>query len=284
MSHTEHPRVALNGRIYEVDRFFAGFDPAPGRICDVTVDAQDNIYVLLRYDRPAGESGPAVVVISPEGARLRSFGEAEVFDAHLLSAGPDGLIWVVDRDAHQVLAFSPEGVLIRSLGSRHAPLAPFNHPTDVAFTPEGDILVSDGYAASLLHRFAADGSYKGAIGDYGDGEGEWIAPHALWVLRDGRTALLDRDSNRVFILRPDGSVEPVITRFHKPMAIWGDAEDRLYITDLTPALHCLTAEGAHLGRARPALNGAHGICGDSQGRIYLAEGNPNRVLCMRPLL
>ena len=283
MSHAEHPRVALNGRIYETDRFWAGFDPGKGRICDVTVDASDNVYVLLRYDRAAGEGGPAVVVFSPEGERLRDFGTAEVFDAHLLTAGPDGLIWVVDRDAHQILAFTPEGQLTRTLGTRHGPLQPFNHPTDVGFSPSGDILVSDGYAAALLHRFTAEGESLGAIGSYGEGDGEWLAPHAIWVLTDGRTALLDRDSNRVFILDQDGGIERVIPRFHKPMAVWGDAEDRLYITDLTPALHCITPEGEHLGRARPALNGAHGICGDSRGNIYLAEGNPNRLLCMRPL-
>ena len=36
---------------------------------------------------------------------------------------------------------------------RHRPLEPFNHPTDVAFAPSGDIYVSDGYADSKVHRF-----------------------------------------------------------------------------------------------------------------------------------
>lgn len=50
-----------------------------------------------------------------------------------------------------------------------------------------------------------------------------------------------------------------------------------------PALSRVTAEGAVLGRARPVLNGAHGLCGAPDGTIYFAEMNPNRVSRILPL-
>jgi hypothetical protein len=71
--------------------------------------------------------------------------------------------------------------------------------------------------------------------------------------------------------------------FRKPLDVWGDADDNLYITDLVPTLTKLAPDGRRLGRCRPCLNGAHGIWGDRQGRLYLAEPNPSRVTRLTPV-
>ena len=156
------------------------------------------------------------------------------------------------------------GQRLGSIGARNQPLSPFNHPTDVAFCPQGTIYVSDGYANARVHRFSASGEPMTAWGTLGDGPGEFLNPHAIWVLPDGRVVVADRENNRLQVFSPDGDWLAIWTGFHKPLDIWGDAQGRLYVTDLVPSLSLLSGDGKLLGRCRPVLNGAHGIWGDGE--------------------
>ena len=71
----------------------------------------------------------------------------------MLACSDDDRLYIVDRDAHEIVICSAAGERLGGIGGRHRPLEPFNHPTDVAFAPAGDIFVSDGYADSKVHRF-----------------------------------------------------------------------------------------------------------------------------------
>jgi peptidylglycine monooxygenase len=58
----------------------------------------------------------------------------------------------------------------------------------------------------------------------------------------------------------------------------------VYITDQIPRLSMIDANGKLVGRCRPVLNGAHGIWGDAQGNIYLAEQVPEpRLTRLTPI-
>jgi peptidylglycine monooxygenase len=50
------------------------------------------------------------MVLEPNGARQSAWG-AEIVDGHMLACGPNGSIWVVDRDAHEVIVFDQAGRL-----------------------------------------------------------------------------------------------------------------------------------------------------------------------------
>jgi hypothetical protein len=103
------------------------------------------------------------------------------------------------------------------------------------------------------------------------------------VLPDGRVLVVDRENDRLQVFSPDGAWIASWAGFRKPLAIWGDAQGGVYVTDAVPSLSLLSPDGALLGRCRPVLNGAHGISGDETGRLFLAEGNPSRVTCLVPL-
>jgi hypothetical protein len=65
--------------------------------------------------------------------------------------------------------------------------------------------------------------------------------------------------------------------FYHPMKIWVDDRDLVFVTDQIPRISLLTPDGRLVGRCRGAVNGAHGICGDSQGNLFLAELPPQDV-------
>jgi peptidylglycine monooxygenase len=250
-----------------------------GVVSHVAVDSLDNVYVFQRGD-------PPVVVFDPAGGYLRSWGSGLIADAHGIFISPDDLVVLVDRDSHQVIGFDPLGTFRFKLGEREHPQlqAPFNHPADVAVAQDGDIYVADGYANSAVHRFSPDGELKPTWGRPGSGAGEFTTPHAVWVDREGRVLVADRENNRVQVFTADGDYLDSWSDHYHPMDIYVDADGLIYVTDQIPRLSVLAANGRLVGRCRPVLYGAHGVWGDSRGNLYLAEASPmNRITRLETL-
>lgn len=273
--------VALGATRYRVERPFHAPE-GPGGVSDVAVGPDGAVHVLVRTDPLCDPPTDAVIRLTPAGAVTARHGAATILDAHMLGVAPDGRLFVVDRDAHEVVILR-DGRRTGGLGTRHEPLAPFNHPTDVAFAPDGTVYVSDGYANARIHRFDPEGRLMTSWGTHGDGPGAFVNPHAVWVQPDGRVIVADRENDRLQVFGPEGEHLAIWTGFVKPLDIWGDAAGRLYVTDFVPSLTLLSPEGARLGQCRPVLNAAHGISGDASGRIYLAEPSPSRVSRLVPV-
>ena len=274
--------VALGSRRYRVERPWGDLPSDAGMVSDVVVDSRGHVFVLLRSDPIAGPRGTPVVELAPDGSRVGAWGDDLIADAHMLACSPDDRLFIVDRDAHEVVICSVRGERLGGIGARHRPLEPFNHPTDVAFAPGGDIYVSGGYADSHVFRFDSSGHLRGSFGELGGGAGEFLNPHAVWVLPDARVVVADLENDRLQVLDAEGRHLESWGGFKQPLDLWGDADGTLFVTDLVPSLHMLGADGRRIGRCRPVLNGAHGVCGDTQGRLYLAEPNPSRLTHLVP--
>jgi len=272
--------VCLGAQRYRVERPWGDLPDSIGRVSDVACDTNGRLYVLFRRDSAIEPSGPSVVVLEPNGARQSVWGD-EIVDGHMLACGLHATVWVVDRDAHEVIVFDRVGRREGSLGQRDQPGAPFNHPTDLAFAPNGEVFISDGYGASCVHRFRGQ-TRIGGWGEPGQANGQFSTPHAVWVMADGRVAVADRENDRVQIFSADGAHLESWYDHHKPMALVTDNTGNLLVTDQVPRLTLLSPDGVLLGRCRPVLNGAHGIAYGPDGCIYLAEINPSRLTRLVP--
>jgi hypothetical protein len=159
--------IALGEKRYLIERPWG--DLPRGSVSDVTVDSRGHVFVLLRWDPLADTTSPRVIELDPDGRRVAAWGEQIIADSHMLAAAPDDRLFIVDRDAHEVVICSGDGQRLGGLGTRHRPLEPFNHPTDVAIAPGGDICVSDGYAGHRVHHFDAQGHLVRSWGELGAG-------------------------------------------------------------------------------------------------------------------
>ena len=235
--------------------------------CGVAVDSLDHVYVCQRQ-------GPPVLVFDREGRLLAEWPrrDGELEDPHLLYVGPDDGIFLADRDAHQVLKYTPNGELMMTLGTRYrASLqAPFNHPSDIAVAPSGEIYVSDGYGNSSIHRFSAVGEYIASFGTPGSGPGQFRVPHSVRVARDGRVYVCDRENNRVQVFSDTGDYLDQWTDFKCPMGIHIDADQSVYVTDQVPRLSILNLDGELLARGRTFEQG-HNVYSDSHGDLYAVD-------------
>lgn len=269
--------VALGDVRYRVERPFGSWPQNSGFVTDVTVDSRGHVFVMLRHDPLTHPNDPRVIELSPDGGYLGGWGGGLIADSHMLTADAQGRILCVDRDMHEVVICSAAGERLGALGHRGEPLAPFNHPTDAHVSSWGDIYVSDGYAASRIHRFSAHGVHLQSWGEHGRGDGQFGWPHAIWTHADGRVAVVDRSNDRVQVFDNIGGHLASWTHFLQPVGIWGDEDGNTYVTDMTPSLQKIGPGGERLGRCRPVLNGAHGLCGTPDGDLLLAEVNPSRI-------
>lgn len=271
--------VVLGGRSYVVERPFGVVDPAAGVriVSSVAVAIDGSVHVLQR-------SGAPVLMHDPSGALLRTRGEGRITDGHIMAFGPDGLLWVVDRDAHEVVALDGDGAVVRSLGVRHRPIdgGVFNHPSAVAERTDGHVLVADGYGNSLVHVFDAQDRLVHVFGGPGLGPGRFSTPHGILIDRAGRIVVTDRENDRVQVFDEDGTWREEWVDVYRPMDVAEDADGGILVTDQVPRLSRFV-DGVLVGRCRtPAI--AHGVAVAADGTIYLAEPPPSdRVTRLVPI-
>jgi len=260
--------VTLGSRRYRIVRHWGTLPEGMrlGEMSKLAVDSQGDVYVFQRID-------PPIVVFDREGRYARSFGEGRIADAHGIFITPDDRIWLVDRGHHQIVVCNRQGELLFTVGERGQARfqAPFNHPTDVAVAANGDFYVSDGYGNSMVHWFGPEGEHKRSWGGPGDAPGQFVTPHGIWVLADGRVIVGDRENNRIQVFSPEGQYLTGWHDFYKPMDIYVDAEGLIYVADQVPRLTVLTDDGTIIGRCMPTPKEGHGVCGDSKANLYVAE-------------
>ena len=258
--------LGTGSHVYEAIHPFG--TPPPGmemrNASHVVTDSADRVHVYRRGD-------PPVLVFDGDGNFLSSWGDGLILDAHGIFVTPSDEIFLVDRDAHEILRFDGDRNVTARLGNGERPALgdPFNHPADLAVAANGEIFVADGYGNSRVHRFAPDGRLIMSWGTRGDGPGQLTTPHGIWV-HDGKVYVCDRENNRVQIFTVDGEYVTEWGDFFHPMDIFRDPQGTFYVTDQVPRITMLDEDGTLISRGRTPFNG-HGMWMDSHGNIYLAS-------------
>ena len=87
----------------------------------------------------------------------------------------------------------------------------FRQPTDVAWDPEGNIFISDGYINSRVAKYDKHGRWVKQWGDRGDKPGEFNTPHSIAADAKGNIYLADRGNRRIQVFDADGKLQREIT-------------------------------------------------------------------------
>ncbi len=155
---------------------------------------------------------------------------------------PEKRVWVINETFHTIYVFSNDGSeLLMTLGEKGVPgwdETHFGRPQDVAFLPDGRVLVADGLDNHRVVILDKDAKYIGEFGGFGTEPGQFNGVHSVAAGPDNMIYALDRSGGRIntYRLTDDPAViEHVDTwgGFSLPLDIIVN-DDSLWITDLNP--------------------------------------------------
>ncbi len=190
--------------------------------------------------------------------------------AHSIRLDPQGSIWVVDAPGHVIYKLSQDGQIVMQLGTKGVSGTghnTFNLPTDIAFAPNGDLYVSDGYRSQRVVRFTRDGKYVTEWGGWGSGPGQFYLPHNLAIDAQGRVYVTDRENRRIEVFDGNGKFLKEWPTEARVSGLFMTKDQHLWAGD---ALFDL--DGKLLGRL-PGAPGGHGVVVTASGDVYLAQLN-----------
>ncbi len=137
-------------------------------------------------------------------------------------------------------------------------------PTNVAFLPDGEMFVADGYGSSYIHRYSADGVWKAMVIGPGSDAGKVREPHGLWVDHRGhqpKLVVCDRANHRLQEFTLDGKHlgfvsegmrRPCHVHYNHDLALVPDLDSVVNILDRNNKVVASLCDGA----GEPELRGA----------------------------
>lgn len=192
--------------------------------------------------------------------------------AHSVRVDPQGNIWLVDAPGHVIYKMNADMKEVMRLGTKGVSGTgsnTFNLPTDVAFAPNGDLYVTDGYGSARVVKYSRDGKYLSQWGTRGTGPGEFGLPHNLVIDSQGNVYVTDRDNQRIEVFDANGTF---LAQWTGTGGISGLA--------ITKDQHIWTGgilrdlKGTAVGKLNgPGIAGGHGVAVSETGDVYIAQLN-----------
>jgi hypothetical protein len=205
-----------------------------GEATGVAVNSKGHVFVFSRGNTtgPAyAASAAQLLEFGPDGKFIREIGKnlyAWSF-GHAVRIDKDDNIWAIDKGSDMIIRFNPEGRVTMVFGRKQEAsdetTGPLKHPvpplpaedgrfrqvTDVAFGPEGDIFISDGYINSRIAKADKDGNWIKSWGNRGTNPGEFNTPHNIAADAKGNVYVADRGNRRIQVFDSEGKFLRIIT-------------------------------------------------------------------------
>lgn len=205
---------------------------------------------------------------------------------------PARRVWVINETFHTIYIFSNDGSkLLKTLGEKNVPGSDATHfakPQDVAFLPDGRILIADGLDNHRVMILDGNLNYLAEFGGNGKGPGQFSGVHAVAVGPGGRIFALDRSGGRINVFKTTADPKKVefvtaFPGFSLPLDIIVN-DDSLWITDLKPLRFVkLDFQGNHLytwlvpADLPDGYLEVHAFSVDSAGNLYGGDNQYGRT-------
>jgi DNA-binding beta-propeller fold protein YncE len=246
------------------------FEETPG----VAVDSREHAFVFHR--------GPhSIIEFDKSGGVARTWGDGVFVRPHGLKFDPQGNLWAVDDQGHIVVKMDAQGRVRMVLGRKNLKGETndlFNRPTDIAFAPNGDFYVTDGYGNSRVVKFTKDGKFVKTWGKKGEGPGDFNLPHGIAVDKRGRVYVGDRENRRLQVFDADGKFVTEWKHVGSPWGVVITPDESLFMCDgYNNRVVKLNLSGevqgvlSGPGRLPGELDYSHHLAVGPSGNIYVAE-------------
>jgi hypothetical protein len=182
-----------------------------GEAMGVATNSKGHIFVFTR------SANTRLFEFDQNGVYVRELGEGNYgFEfAHSVRVDPQDNIWAVDEGTNMVIKFNPAGRIVMVIGHRPEVVAgalastngaqgpaekyTLGRPTDVAWDPQGNIFVSDGYTNHRVVKYDKNGRFLKQVGSEKPGSepSQFNTPHGIAVDLQSNVYVSDRANHRM---------------------------------------------------------------------------------------
>ena len=282
---------------------------------NVAIDNEGLLYVI-HEGRTNMADHPSIFVFDAEGKFVRAFGNQFQGGGHGIEVRQEGGEEFLYICAYQHLkTFAKLTLDGETVWQKYAPMDSGVYaenedtnpqrgwgrnrflPTNIAFLPDGDFFVADGYGSYYIHRYDIEGNWKSSFGGPGGGEGKFQLPHGIWIDqrggRDPKIVICDRVNHTLQYLTLDGEYIETLEGYGLPANV-DTLGDLMVVPELHARVTILDGENnvvARLGDDVARITGEgggavrshsdqwqdgkfihpHDACFDADGNIFVAE-------------
>ena len=167
---------------------------ALGAVSGVATGHDGLIYIIQR-----GPDADPILVFERNGRLVRSWGKGDFTLPHSLRLDRHGDVWAIDAGASRVIEYSSTGSKLLTISIEPVPDtgSPFRGVTDLAFAPNGNVFITDGYGNGRVLEYTTKGHKVREWGSPGAAPGQFHLPHAIQIGRSGIVYVADRENGRI---------------------------------------------------------------------------------------
>ena len=199
-------------------------------------------------------------------------------------------IVAVHNDGTCVSILTPQGVEIRSFGTKGSNIGQLHNAFGVAVDKDDNIYVVD-CDNHRVQKFSPDGMFKATVGEYGHHYHQFHSPVGIcYNHRDNKLYVADQCNHRIHVLTTElalmrnfGKKGKQNGQFNLPFNVAFDNDNNLYVTDhFNDRVQVLTTDGQFLRAFSVKANGQNlfrpwAITIDSSNTVYVSENGPHCV-------
>src|SRR5580658_1445164 len=167
--------------------------------------------------------------------------------AHSVRVDKYDNVWMIDEGSGMIVKFDPAGIVKMTLGRKPEAIdylerylergekvterypvggmGTFNRETDIAWDPQDNMYISDGYGNSRFVKIDKNGNWIKWVGTHGSGPNQFSTPHSI-AYADGKVYVADRGNNRIQVYDTDLNFQKSISVVGSP---WGICASPSYL-------------------------------------------------------
>ena len=206
-----------------------------------------------------------------------------------IAVNSKGVIAVADYKGDCILIFDEKGKFVRKLGCRGNNDGQFDHPADVTFLNDDEILVADQWNHRIQRFNVQTGTFVKCFGKEGTGDGEFKSPISVCIRSEGDFVVVaEYNDSRVRVLTMHG--EPVLKfgdsgsgKLDHPLGCVCHENKFIVSDNRNNGVKVFDGSGKFLykfgekGNADGQFNTPRGLCIDKYGNVLVCDVNNHRI-------
>ncbi len=283
-----------------------------GEVSGLVADTPDRIIVGVWGDRDAKthekkqDNTNYLVIVNRNGDIVETVKQWDnvlnkPHQLYISPYDPERHVWIVERGGGrgmhmEVLKFSNDlKKLEMRIGDHKDPKTrdearanphpgPYHYgdPACLAFFPNGDFLLADGYWNSRIVRYNAKGEFMYEFGSLGKGPGQFDLVHGVAIDQQHRIYVADRTNNRIQVFTEKGQFIEEWPNIADPVGVYIDERNAVWV--ISASLNRLLkynmngelqyywgAYGGTRGGFAGGMSRPHQFSVDTEGNVYVAS-------------